>query len=277
MRRLSAMLGIGLCLSACVNLSEVRKFSAESANLSGYTELTTRFRDTFERETPYLNDENLKAEALNDKGRKEIYPDLIKIHERVSLYLRTLARLAGEETFDLTKPIRGVGDVVKADSAFGIDATQAEAYTGVGTIVAKWATSSAQQRAVRDMVREGNRAFQALLDGLGNLVRLYRKTSAQEEKLVMGFLNVNMAFLNTPKDMLLLTLARAHLQEKKREYSTVNAKFDDAEQGILKILEGHAALVKNVDDLSADEVQTTITRLQQEIKVIREHLQAARS
>jgi hypothetical protein len=276
MMRQSAILGITLCLSACVNLSQVRDFATESAKLSAYTELTTRFRDTFERETPYLNGENLKAEAQNDKGRKEIYPDLIKIHERVSLYLRTLAKLAGEDTFDLSKPITGVGDVVKENPVFGIGATQAEAYTNVGKIIAKWATSSAQQRAVRDMVREGDPAFQTLVGGMGNLVRLYRKTSDQEEKIVMGFFDVNMALLNPSQDMLLASLAQEHLQDKKKEYSAVNAKFDDAEQGILKIAEGHAALVKNVDDLSVDEVQTTITRLQQDIKIIRENLQSIR-
>ena len=50
-RIMSALL-LTLALVACVNLKEVREYAGESAKLSAYTELTTRFRDTYYREQP---------------------------------------------------------------------------------------------------------------------------------------------------------------------------------------------------------------------------------
>lgn len=277
MKRLFSVLVAALLVSACVNLKDVRDYAGESAKLSAYTELTARFRDTFDRERPYLSGDNLKAEEVIDKGRKAIYPDLIKVHERVALYLKTLAKLAGDETFDLSQSIGAVGDAVKANSGFGIEAKQVDAYTGLGKILAKWATSAAQQSAVRDMVREGNADFQVLLDAMGSLVRLYRKTNAQEKAIVLGFFAVEIPFTDAPQDKLLAALARAHVQARQMEYGAVEAKYEDAAAGIKKISEGHMTLYNNVSDLSNDEVKALIKSLSQDIKTLREHLQAIHS
>jgi hypothetical protein len=52
MKRLVPILLITAFLSACVNLKEVRDFATESAKFSTYSDLTTRFRDTTDRERP---------------------------------------------------------------------------------------------------------------------------------------------------------------------------------------------------------------------------------
>lgn len=267
------ILVLPIVLTACVDLKEVRNFATESAKLSGYTELSTRFRDTFERQKPYLSGENLQAEEANDKQRKEIYPDLIRIHERASRYLLTLAKLAGDDTFDLSPRIDTVGDRINDHPQFPIEAKHVQAYTELGKLVAKWSTSRSQQRAVREMVREGNEPLQVLLDGMGDLVRLYRKTHEQERNAVLGFFQVQLPFHDPQQDTLLLALARTHEQAKEREYRLAGATYDDAEQGIRKISAGHAALLSNMNNLDADEIKSFIGGAAKEIKILREHIQ----
>ena len=46
-------LALTMGLFGCTNLKEVQDFAGQSAKLSGYTELTTRFRDTYYREQPF--------------------------------------------------------------------------------------------------------------------------------------------------------------------------------------------------------------------------------
>lgn len=273
MKRLIPVLIIAASLAACVNLKEVRDFAGESGRLSAYTELTTRFRDTYERERPYLSGDNLSGEAKNDTGRKEVYPDLIKVHDRVSLYLKTLAKLAGDETFDLSKQIGAVADGIKANSSFGLEEKHVKAYSDLGMIAAKWITSAYQQSAVREMVREGDGQLQVLLSGMGDLVRLYRKTHIQEKKTVLGFFDIEVPFLDTSQDQLLRVLTQAHVQAKEKEYATAEAKYDEVAKGIQKIAEGHSVLFRNVNTLDLDEVKAQMGNISKDIKAVREHIQ----
>jgi hypothetical protein len=272
MTRLVSVLGIVVLLSACAQLKEVRDFAGESAKFSDYTDLTTRFRDTFERELPYLDDENIINEAKIDKGRKQVYPDLLKIHDRVSLYLKTLARLAGEDRFDVSKPMGAVEEGIKANPTFGIDPKHVDAYSELGKIVAKWITSAYQQSAVRAMIREGNEHLQVSLEGMAGLVRLYRKTHTQEKKIVFGVFDIELPFHDKPQDRLLRVLTRAHLQTKEVEYKVAEAKYDDAEKGITKIAEGHAALYKDINNIDTAELKAFIEATSKDIKAIREHI-----
>ncbi|MDF0645209.1 MAG: hypothetical protein P0111_14355 [Nitrospira sp.] len=273
MKRLIPVLLIAGLLSACANLKEVRDFATESARFSTYTDLTTRFRDTTDRERPYLTGDLLAQEEATDKGRKEVYPELLKIHERVSLYFRTLAQLAGDETFDLSHEMTAAGDTLKQHPAFGIEAKQVDSYSSIGNTVSKWITSGYQQSAVREMVRKGDPDIQVLLGGMGDLVRLFRKTHAQEKSIVLGFYEVELPFRNGPQDALLAALAKTHVQSKAAEYRLVESKYDDAESGIRKIMQGHRALVDNVNNISATDVKTLLQGTSNDIRVLGGHLQ----
>ena len=277
MKRLILTCLLIMSLGACVNLKEVRDFSAESAKLSGYTELTTRFRDTYYREQPYLRDEAEKIAQENDKKRKAMYQDLLQIHESVSLYMKTLATLAGDDTFDLSKGIDSLAAGIKAYPDLGIDIKCVDAYSNITKVIAKWVTSAMQERAVRDMVKEGDAHLQPLLNGMTSLVRYYRKTNENEKKEVLGFFEVGIAFADTPKDRLLAALARAQKQTKEAEYKMAEDKYTAAEKGIKSIAEGHKKLLENIDRLSSKEAQQLINKFTKDIKVVRDNLQTIRS
>jgi hypothetical protein len=257
----------------CANLKGVRDFASESAQLSAYTELTARFRDTYQREQPYLSGEADRLAQENDKKRKAAYGDLLKIHQRVTLYMQTLAKLAGENTFDLSKQIDSLGAGIKAYPDLGVDEKQVDAITNISKVITKWITTAYQEKAVRSMVREGDPHLQTVLDGMMGLVRYYRKTHENEKNTVLGLFEVEIPFADNPKDRLLATLARAQMQSKTSEYVNAQRKYDEAEKGLRSIATGHKKLLENIDKLSVDEVESMISSFAKDIKSIRESLQ----
>jgi hypothetical protein len=269
---ISALL-FALFLVGCANLKGMRDFASESAKLSAYTELTTRFRDTYQREQPYLSSEADRLAQENDKRRKAAYEDLLKIHQTVSLYMQTLAKLAGENTFDLSKKIDSLGAGIKAYPDLGIDEKQVNAVVNISKVITKWITTAYQERAVRNVVMEGDAHLQTLLDGMMGLVRYYKKTNDNEKNTVLGFFEVEIPYADTPKDKLLATLARVHMQSKTSEYMNAQLKYDEAEKGIRSIATGHRKLLENIDKLSVDEVESMISTFAKDIKTIRNNLQ----
>lgn len=272
--RLFGTLAFLLCLFGCANLKEVQSFAGESARLSAYTELTTRFRDTYEREKPYLPAEADRIAQGNDKKRKEAYADLVKIHQGVSLYMQTLAKLAGDDTFDLTKPIGALGSGIKSYPDLGLQKSHVDAFLSITKIISKWAGSAYQQRAVREMVVEGDAPIQTMLEGMLSIVRSYEKTHENERNSVLGLFEVEIPFANSPKDRLLATLAKAHVQTKSSEYQAAKRKYSEAERGLRSIAEGHRKLVENIDRLSDQQTKALIDRFAKDIQAVRENLNA---
>jgi len=271
--RIVFALVLALFFFSCSNLKGVRDFANESAQLSAYTELTTRFRDTYQREQPYLSGEADRLAQENDKKRKAAYVDLLKIHQKVTLYMQTLAKLAGENAFDLSKQIDALGAGIRAYPDLGINEEHVNAAAKISRVITKWITAAYQEQAVRSMVREGDPHLQTVLDGMMGLVRYYRKTHENEKNTVLGLFEVEIPFADSPKDRVLATLARAHMQSKKTEYLHAQRKYDEAEKGIRSIATGHKELLENIDKLSVDEVESMISTFAKDIKSIRESLQ----
>ena len=101
------LLALSVLLAGCagtetVSLSEVRQFADASAKLGGYGELSRRYRDTYEREQPYLSPAVDKIARDNDARRKAVYTDFVSIQKAVVLYMQTLSVLAGATRYDLS-------------------------------------------------------------------------------------------------------------------------------------------------------------------------------
>jgi len=271
--RVLSVLLLTLYLFSCVNLKGVRDYADESARLSAaYIELTTRFRDTYQREQPYLFDEADRIARENDKRRKAAYGDLLKIQQRVALYMRTLAKLAGDNTFDFSDEIGSLASGIKAYPDLGISDQHVNAVSNISKVIVRWITTAYQEQAVKNMIREGDADLQILLDGMMRLVRLYRKTNENEKNTVLGFFEIEIPFADTPKDKLLMVLARAHLQSKVSEYDGAEKRYDEAEKGIKSISMGHTRLFENADRLSADEIEDMINAFAKDINTIRKNL-----
>jgi len=242
---LAAVLALGGC-AGNPRLHEAREFAAESAKLGGFADLTQRFRDTYQREQPYLSPAADQRERAEDARRRAAYPDLMAIHEAVLLYMQTLGKLAGGDTFDLKEPLKAMGAGIKAWPDTGLTDRHVNAYSGLAQLLARSVTSPYQERAVQAMVRDGDQQLQALLEAMQNLLRYYDKSSDNERDIVLGMLEVEIAYADTPRDRLLAALAKSHRLAKRNEYRLIGLRHTLAAKHVAAIAAAHAVLVQHM-------------------------------
>ena len=97
---MAAALGGCASTATSAHLTQVREFAAASTMLNTYAELTTRFRDTYTREQPYLTVAADQRERLIDAQRNAASDDFLKIGKSVALYMHMLGMLAGGAAAD---------------------------------------------------------------------------------------------------------------------------------------------------------------------------------
>jgi hypothetical protein len=242
------LLGIVLLLAAlagCASnprLQAARDFAAEAPHLAGYADLTKHFRDIYQREQPYLSPAADQRERPLDAQRHAAYADFMAIYEVVRLYMQTLGKLADGDSFDLEKPIKSLGSGIKAWPDTGLTDRHVNAYTGLTRLLAHAATEPYQERTVQAMVRDGEAQIQPLLEAMQNLLRYYDKSSDNERDIVLGMLEVEIQFADTPPERLLAALAKAHRQAKVQEYRLIGLRHTLAIKQVAAIAAAHQAL-----------------------------------
>jgi hypothetical protein len=270
---LAASLLLGGCASTGpVSLEQVREFADASAKLGGYTELSRRYRDTYEREQPYLSPAADKIARENDAKRRAVYDDFIAVQKSVVLYMQTLSLLAGDGRYDLSARIDDLGNGLKANTESGLQQRHIAAYTGLTRLLTRVIASGYQNRSVETMVRDGDADVQTLLEAMISLTRLYAKTNENEKKTVLGIFDVEIPFSTRNSDRMLVTLAKVHYLNKSTEYKMVDRRYDLALQGLTKVALGHQKLRENLGKLSGDEVRRVLGNYGRDLLIIREGL-----
>ena len=272
---LAASLVLGGCASTGpVSLEQVRQFADASAKLGGYAELSRRYRDTYEREQPYLSPAADKIARENDAKRRAVYDDFVAVQKSVVLYMQTLSLLAGDGRYDLSERIDDLGNGLKANTESGLQQRHIAAYTGLTRLLTRVIASGYQNRSVETMVRDGDADVQTLLEGMISLTRLYAKTNENEKKTVLGIFDVEIPFSTRNSDRMLVTLAKVHYLNKSTEYKLVDRRYDLALQGLTKVALGHQKLRENLGNLSGPEVARLLGTYGRDLLTIREALAA---
>src|SRR5476649_243631 len=145
-------------LAGCASterLRDVRELAAESSKLSGYTDMSVRFRDTYAREQPYLSPAGDERERALDTVRRQQYADCVSIAKSVALYLDTLAVLAGEQQYDLSDQVQRLSSGIKAWPDTGLVSSHVNAYAELTALLARTWSAPRQQQAVQAMVHAG--------------------------------------------------------------------------------------------------------------------------
>lgn len=268
-----------LLLSGCattstgqVSLQEVREFADASARLGGYAELARRYRDTYEREQPYLSPPADKLAKENDAKRRAVYEDFVSIQKTLVLYMQTLSLLAGDARYDLSARIDDLGNGLKANTESGLQQRHITAYTGLTRLLTRVIASNYQNRSVETMVRDGDADVQALLDAMIQLTRLYYKTNENEKKTILGIFDVEIPFSTRNSDRMLVTLAKVHYLNKATEYKLIDRRYELALQGLTKVALGHQKMRENLGKLSSDEVRPMLVNYGRDLRTIREGL-----
>ena len=266
---LAATLMLGGCASNNVSLYEVREFADASAKLGGYSELSKRYRDTYLREQPYLSPIADRVAKENDAKRRAIADDFVAIQKTLVLYMQTLSVLAGDARYDLTPQLDDIGNGVKGLAGSGLEQKHVSAYTGMTRLLTRAIASGYQNRSVETMVRDGDAHVRLLLDGMMNLTRLYNKTHDNEKKTVLGVFDVEIPFSGKPQDRMLVTMAKAHYQDKSQQYKLLDKRFDLALQGLTKVALGHQKMRENLEHLGRTEVRHILADYARDLNLIR--------
>lgn len=242
-------LALALLLGGCAGpapLQEARAFAAGADKLDAFAELTEHYRDTYQRERPYLSAAAEAAERELDARRRAASADFAGIERSVQLYMRTLGKLAGGETYDLSGQVSQLGSGIKAWPGSGLDQTHAAAYTALGQLLTRMAAASQQEAAVRALVSEGDAPLQSLLEAMGALLRYYDKTSSNEKKLVLGLFDIELAFADPAQARLLTALAKAHRQSKAAEYGQIARRYALTGRNLEQLARQHRSLLEHL-------------------------------
>lgn len=233
--------------AASPRLQDARDFAADASRLGGYADLSERFRDTYARERPYLTVAADTRERATDAERRAAFADFMAIHDAVTHYMRTLGQLAGADRYALDAPLKSLGGSIKAWPDAGLDDRHVQAYTGLARVLARAATTQRQENAVRQMVQDAEPHLQWLLDAMQRLLRYYDKSSDNERAIVLGMLDVEIPFADTPRDRLLAAIARAHRQSRAQEYRLAGLRHTLAMKHVAAIAAAHTALLHRLE------------------------------
>ena len=264
--------GCATTTGGAVSLQEVREFADASARLGGYAELARRYRDTYEREQPYLSPAADRLARENDAKRRAVFEDFIAIQKTLVLYMQTLSLLAGDARYDLSERIDDLGNGLKANTESGLQQRHITAYTGLSRLLTRVIASGYQNRSVETMVRDGDADVQTLLDAMISLTRLYYKTNENEKKTILGIFDVEIPFSARNSDRMLVTLAKVHYLNKATEYKLVDRRYELALQGLTKVALGHQKMRENLGKLSNDEVRRLLANYGRDLRTIRDGL-----
>ena len=245
-----------LLLAACAGnprLREVRALADDAPKLAGFNDLSQRFRDTFQREQPYLSAAAVQREEAIDRKRHDAYPDFIALHSAATTYLRALGALASGDTFNYGDQVKQMSQSIKAWPDTGLSDRHVNAYAGLVRLLLRSASAREQDQAVQAMLREGYEPLQGTLDAMHTLLRYFNKNHDNEQRIVLGMLAVEIPYADAARDRLLAALARAHQQEKLKEYRLLGLRHTLAAQNIDAIRERHAALYRGLDPLPATD------------------------
>jgi hypothetical protein len=234
------------CASSTPRMADVRAFADQAPKLGAYHELTERYRQTYQREQPFLSPEADAREQQIDARRQQACDDFVKLQYGLQAYMQTLGKLAGDSRYDLEDQVKNVGTGIKAWPDSGLDDRHVNAFAGLTRLIARGLTAPLQENAVNDIMREGQQPVQDLLDAMRTLLRLYDKTSDNEEKIVIGMLESQIPFLDPKRDKLLLALAKSQQQQKQAEFRLVGLRYTLARKNLDAIEQQHRALVAQI-------------------------------
>ncbi|WP_199538787.1 MULTISPECIES: hypothetical protein [unclassified Duganella] len=236
----------GGCASSSPRMAEVRAFAAQSPHLGAYHELTERYRTTYQREQPFLSAAADLRERQLDQQRQASSADFAKLQTGVQAYMQALGRLAGDNQYDLEDQVKSMSAGIKAWPDSGIDERHVNAYAGLTRLITRALTRPAQDSAVRELLRDGHQAMEELLGAMRTLLRLYDKSSDNEQKIVLGMLETELPFVDTRRDRLLLALSRSLQHDKQAEYHLVGVRNTQAQQNLAAIEQAHRALFNQI-------------------------------
>lgn len=230
------------CASPRTELAQVRALAAGGDALSAFGELSQRHVDSYQRSRPYLSAAQDARERLLDAQRRAAQADVARLAQAVRLYLQALGRLASADAYDFQPELASAGAAIRAWPGSGIDDRHVSAYALLLQQLSRLGGAASQQARLAQLLRDGDAPLQALLAALDNLLMLYDKSGDNERDVVLGLLEMDIAYADTPPQRLLLVLAKSLQQSKSEEYRLAGLRHTLARRQLAALGRDHARL-----------------------------------
>ncbi|MGK5026370.1 hypothetical protein [Janthinobacterium sp. RB2R34] len=221
---------------------QVLALADDAKALQAFGELALRYRESYDRLRPYLDEQQDAREKQLDRQRRAMYADVMLIQLGVAQYLQGLGQLARTDRFAYTGEINAASVTIRAWPDTGIDERAANAYTILLRLLARMHGEAQHRQMLGQLMHDGDAALQTLVSALTSLLRLYDKAGDNERDIVLGLLETDIAFTDTPSQRLLAVLAKTVQQSKVDEYRLYGLRHTLARQQLLALAQEHARL-----------------------------------
>lgn len=274
-------------LPGCANLGAVREFSATSAQLTGYRDVTQRYVGSAERQlanlptakaydSPRQNLVQLQADSQRQKA------SLLKLHDVGTGYMAALAKLAGEDSYRIDADIDAVSGAIEAAPQLGIDAEDAAAYARIASTVSSWILAAKQARDVRRMLKAHGQDMDRLLAAMQRASVSYQGVLTQEQQTAAAIQQARLAVWQQPKpgesaaesmrrDAVLATLRQTYAPVADSQAQAVQAAAAAA-KGLAQVRDGHRAMLGEADRLQSKQLQALLKQAVADMKTVRGQL-----
>ena len=210
------------CATARPELAQVRALAAGTDGLTAFSELSQRHVDSYQRTRPYLSPSEDARERLLDVQRRAAQADVARLAQAVRLYLQALGRLADADAYDVQTELAGAGAAIRAWPGSGIDDRHVNAYTLLLRQLARLGGAASQQAQLAQV--------------------LHDKSGDNERDMVLGLLEVEIAYADAPRQRLLAVLAKNMQQNKTEEYRLYGLRHTLARRQLAALGREHARL-----------------------------------
>jgi hypothetical protein len=256
-------------LTACgPDLQAVREFADEASSLKGYRDLTERYGRSAAEALPYTFGQEQTLAVKNDSLRRADYQALLKLHDCVTLYYKTMAHLA---SLDPKETVSGIDDLagrVGNIPSLGLDSTKVAAYASIVKIMGRWAVAEKQERAIKNLIREGNAPVLALLNAMSVIIDHYEAVDSLEHHSIMTYLN-SLIMIAEKNNHLLATLARKDQSFMAASYSDARPRYNQAREEIRRLIDGQQLMAGSIEKFSDKEAKKKIQSLVEDIKKLK--------
>jgi hypothetical protein len=239
------------CATARPELAQVRALAAGTDALTAFGELAQRHIDSYQRARPYLSPAEDARERLLDAQRRAAQADVARLAQAVRLYLQALGRLADADAYDVRPELASAGAAIRAWPGSGIDDRHVSAYTLLLQQLSRLGGGARQQAHLAQVLHQGDAPLQALLAALDNLLALYDKSGDNERDMVLGLLDVEIAYADTPQQRLLAVLAKNMQQSKTEEYRLAGLRHTLTRRQLAALGRAHAQLAATLTTTEA--------------------------
>lgn len=254
---------VALSLSACVNLSAVRDYSAAAGSVVSQTDVAAMWAaaDRLEQ-LPNQPQERIAKLRAN---RELVFRETTKVHTLLGDYYLAVTALAADELVKVDTPVQKIADgLAEVDSAF--NAGDKQAFVSVASLL-RLPLDAYRQRELSKFLVQTKDLVDRLLTGLAKLNTIYEQSLQGEKEIAEAPYRRYLDDTSTPAATRML-LTRS-LGQVSAQYDSYLLAVRTYSQSISLIRDKHEAMMSAASD-KGERLANAVAQLRQAQASLRE-------